>query len=348
MGRAWESLGTPGTRPLERLGPESANVPVRAFSFLLVGLIALLPPGAPDRVGAAANVREAQLLRRVEAHMGAVPALALSPDGQVAATGGVDGFVRLWTADGRLLRTLRTSRQLGPDDAVSTLALSADRAFVAAGRRSGALVLWDAVSRRDVGGLPSGAASVTVAAVGPGARTVAFGRWDGSLSVWAPRRSVIDELARGAGPVSGLALAPGAPVLAAAWSDGRVELWDTAARRLLWRAETGRPVSALTISPDGTRLAGTGAGSAWVRELTDGRELHAFTHVGWAQDISFSPDGAGVSAATASEALVWRLADGRLLERIRFGSEAERVAFAPGRNVAALTGSEGELYLLSY
>ena len=77
-------------------------------------------------------VREGgQLIRPMEGHQGAVFALAITPQGDLAVTGGEDGTVRLWGADGgRPLATLH-----GHAGGIFGVALSGDGRLVASGGR---------------------------------------------------------------------------------------------------------------------------------------------------------------------------------------------------------------------
>jgi WD40 repeat protein len=68
--------------------------------------------------------------------------VALSDDGQLAASGSQDGTVKLWeTSSGRLLVTLP-----GHAGGVWGVALSGDGSLVTSGSFDGAVRLWDAES----------------------------------------------------------------------------------------------------------------------------------------------------------------------------------------------------------
>jgi serine/threonine protein kinase/WD40 repeat protein len=103
-----------------------------------------LPPGAPlselavvRQPAAVAGTRSWTLITR--SHVGAVLALAFSPDGKLLASGGHDGHVRLWDPDtGQLVRALVGHGLRG----VSSLAWSLDGHYLASAGADNTVRIW--------------------------------------------------------------------------------------------------------------------------------------------------------------------------------------------------------------
>ena len=196
-------------------------------------------------------------------------AVAFSPDGKIAATGGEDGNVRLWTvATGQEIGAPMSS-DLKPVDAV---AFSADGATVAAASTDGTVQLWDVATGQEAGAaLVASSAAVKTLMFSPGGTILATGDADGIVRLW----TVATETQDGSDMATGTALAAltfnaSGTTLATAGSDGSTGLWAVATQH-----QTGAPmtapgsgaVSAVAFSP---AAGGPGAGGLATGGLATG------------------------------------------------------------------------------
>jgi serine/threonine protein kinase len=158
------------------------------------------------------------------------PMLAAAPARGLVVSGGRDGSVRLWRADGpRLVRTWRhPAGDLGP------VALSADGALVAAAADDGTVRVWRNASRAGVQArlgrrLEAHAGRVTALALGPEGVLASAGE-DGAVKLWHVGGEVrVRALGDGIGRVGGLSFSRDGRRLYAAGADGVIRVWTLAA-----------------------------------------------------------------------------------------------------------------------
>jgi WD40 repeat protein/tRNA A-37 threonylcarbamoyl transferase component Bud32 len=181
----------------------------------------------------------------------AVNAVALSPDGSLAAAACGDGTVRLWrTADGESLHPPLT--HTGPALAVT---FSPDGRLLLTGSFDRTAVLWDVATGRPIGGPLRHSQPVTYVRFGPGGRVVLTGTAGGSVHLWeaASGRALAQPLPH-PGKVLAAAFSPDDRRLLTAGEDQTARLWEcvpgTPAGQVLQHRQ---PVTAVAFAPDGQR-----------------------------------------------------------------------------------------------
>ena len=223
-----------------------------------------------------------------------------------------------------------------------SLALSADGAFAALGRRDGTVAMLDARSRQPVGDqVEAGIGGIedlvftpdgtSLVAVGTSGQLVRWPVAEGSLGTPMPIGTAADVL-------WGAAIDPGGDVVASVGEEGAIRLWDlqggeTAQSPLAHRSGD---FTSVAFSPDGEAiLAGAGSGEifAW-RYPAGGPVFPPITeaHSSDVWQLAFSPEGD--LFATASS-------DGTSALASFPGGELLGTAFEPGDHVAALAFAPG-------
>jgi eukaryotic-like serine/threonine-protein kinase len=322
----------------------------------------------------AADAQHRGIAERVfSGHQGPVTALAIAPDGQRAASGGVDGTVRVWPlAEGPPL-------VLGPGPAeITALAFLPDGRRLLSADARGRLSLWDLAAR--VAAVLEGHTDRVTGIVisGDGGRALSAGR-DGLLRLWdltdpaALRSTDVDRplfsiALSGDGRVTAvrlpgsvrrfdaLTLAPLPLADAQLHGDGpvtfsadgslaaggaeEVRTWDVHGRPRRLAAEGS--VTGVAYSPDGHRLAAASDdGTVRWWELPSS-VVHPMAHKGdGSHDLHFSSDGLRLVATRGETVRVWVLpgADPRKLRGA--ADEVTRACFTPDGARLVTTALDG-------
>jgi WD40 repeat protein len=278
----------------ELLGPP-ARLPARATA------IAWGPRG---RVLTVCNDGTAQLWDAGEATAVGRPlphkvsAAAWDAGGRFLVTGGEDGTVRFWTADGG--DSDRPGFRDG--DKVWVLAVSPDgtRVVTGGGRKaqtggSGNARLWDAGTGRQVGEVMRHPREVLAAAFGPGGRTVLTSSADRAVWWWdATTGKPVGEPVRHKGSVEALAVSPDGRTFVTGSRDRAAHVWSAAGNQPVGQPlPHGAAVNTTQFSGDGRTLLTAGEETTLrVWETVLDRPLGlVLTHGDQVQAAGFLPRG---------------------------------------------------------
>jgi WD40 repeat protein len=210
----------------------------------------------------------------LQGHTGAVRSVALSADGQLLASGTLDGKVRLGpltgvaereglhgmqaeASIGRPVVTLQTHASM-----VYGVALSADGELVASGGGEGKVRVWETSTGRPLATIRGHSGMAWGVALSTDGRVVASGGEDRMVRLREAHTGQPLAALRGhTGAVYSVALSADGALLASGGFDATARLWETGTGRLLATLQGHTaPITAVAISGDGRLLARGAAG----------------------------------------------------------------------------------------
>ncbi|MGH3077548.1 MAG: hypothetical protein ACRDPZ_05125, partial [Gaiellaceae bacterium] len=241
-------------------------------------------------------------------HDSGVIGVAFDPTGDLIATSGEDGQVRMWDArSGDLVDVLGDG-----GTTVWGVAFDPEGKRVAATLDDGTVRVWDVATGRllDVLHGPPGHPFRSpvwplAPAFSPDGTLIASGGWGRVGTVWELATGEVAAVLQGhIWEVSALGFSPDGGALATTGPDGTVRLWDVA-RWEATRTFTGTTADqrAFAWSADGTRIATGGAdGTAVVWDVSSGEQLMQLAgHSAEILGVAFSPDGSTLLTSSADE-----------------------------------------------
>ncbi|MBL7040061.1 MAG: protein kinase [Pirellulaceae bacterium] len=270
-------------------------------------------------------------------HSCGVSAMAYSPSGQLLATGGADGIVRLWDASARQLIRALVGHAVG----VRSLAWSPHGNILASGDSAGMVRIWDGGSGRLLrvmeGPRPDpNWSAVDALAWSPNGKMLAVSNQLCDIESGQVKYYTGGEPAY----VSAMAWSPDGKTLVSGHYDVRFWNVESAEPELVRTLEAGDAVRSMAWSPDGKMLAFSGGGlwDAESEQMLDGFEWDL---------VAWSPDGRTLVSkhpVVGTRLVYWDVASGRSLREIET-SGIRCVAWSPDRKTVASSGEHGTVDL---
>ena len=274
-------------------------------------------------------------LHSLRGHSDWVHSLAISPDGQILASGSFDKTIKLWRLpSGELIHTLSEHAK-----GVLCLAISPDGQILASGSFDETIRLWRLDTGELIYTLKGHKSSVRAIAMMPDSQTLISGSVDETIKLWSLETGEsLGNLTTTAGQVAAIALSCDGQTLASGGSDGIISLrlLDTTDGEIksspaLTLTGNLSAVCSLAISPDGEVLAvGCSDGTIKLWQLGTLELLNAFqAHSAPVMSVIFSLDVSTLLSGSADGSIkVWHLGTGQELGILTDDSVASVMAVA--------------------
>jgi WD40 repeat protein len=285
-----KAMGEPVLEPLQEAGASSNDPEIRHRANQLIATIIAQCYGG--------------LLERLTGHQSGVFAVAISPDGHFALSGGSDDSMILWDIDvGRKLKSFH-----GHKSTVSCVAFlypsgkshrgEKPRTFprlALSGSWDKTVRLWDLQEAREVRCFFGHTENVRSVAFSPNGEWIVSAGSDNSIRLWQTETGKQVHCFRGhtKGVWSAAFSSDGEHILSGGW-DKTLRWWDIKTGKELGclKGHTDA-VRSVALSPD-DHLAASASDDGTVRlwDMTKGKELCCCReHSGWVMSVAFSHDG---------------------------------------------------------
>ncbi|HBL12148.1 MAG TPA: hypothetical protein DD379_12205 [Cyanobacteria bacterium UBA11162] len=275
--------------------------------------------------------------------------LSFSPDGKMIASGGTDKKVKLWSRDGKLIKTFE-----GHSEGIWRVRFSPDGKTIASASWDKTIKLWN-LDGRLLKSIEGHGDEVRDIDFSPDGKTIASASYDGIVRLWNLDGTLLKPLLGNVKPVpfhgdpKSVSFSPDEKTIALA-NDFDIELWDSDGHLLQLFSKNGRTwfkpdgnvrtsrygdghtslVSSVVFSPDGTTLASASFDKTVKLWNLDGELLKTLNHPNFVSDVRFSPDGKLLASAGYDQIVrLWNLDGSQLKEFRGHQSLVNSVNFSP-------------------
>ncbi|MES1023443.1 NB-ARC domain-containing protein [Gloeocapsa sp. BRSZ] len=278
-------------------------------------------------------------------NFGCILAMTYSPDGEIIATAGEAGQIRLWrVADMKPILTWK-----GHIRWILAVSFSPDGTILATGSDDRTVKLWDAHTGELLQTLQGHASWVWSLAFSPDGTILATGSDDRTVKLWdITTGQVLQSFQGHTNRVESVNFNPQGTILASGSNDGSIRLWNVTSGQAIQLTESAQPVRAIAFSVDGAFLASGGDdGNVTLWDLTSGNCLRLQGHTYLVQSLAFSPDRQTLASGSHDKTIkLWDLTTGQCTKTLQgHASRVWAIAFSPDGQTLA-SGSDDRLLKL--
>jgi WD40 repeat protein/tRNA A-37 threonylcarbamoyl transferase component Bud32 len=283
----------------------------------------------------------------LKGHGSMVHAIAISPDGQLVASGSNDNTVKLWQiATGKLVRTLGGWFS-GHSSMVNAIAFSPDGDLLATGSWDDTIKLWQVSTGKELYTLTGHSNWVNSVAFSPDGQLLVSGSADCTIKLWLVSTGAeIGTFTGHSDVVWSVAISPNGQILASGSSDNTIKLWQVrTGRELSTLASHTFFVNSVVFSQNGEILvSGSSDNTIKLWQVSTGREIRTFTgHSDTVWSVAFHPNGQLLASGSWDKTIkIWQIDTGIEISTLNGHSNYVRtIAFNPnGRTL--VSGSDDQ------
>jgi WD40 repeat protein len=274
-------------------------------------------------------------VRTLTGHQGKITALALSPDGELIASGSTDKTIKLWSLDGELLYTWpgKSFRFLqGHQDRITALRFSPSSEILVSSSADGTIKQWDLNSGNLFSSLPGHGWGVTAIALSPEEPLLTSGSDDGLIQLWdLETEALITNLVQLTEPITALVIDSAGDTV---WSSSGKSIcqWDLATDRMLTALKGhAEGVTAIALRSDNcTLISGGNDKLLKIWNLNTGQQQKVIAaHRERIHAIAIHPDDPIFASASEDTTIkLWDLWTGERLATLRHAWGVNTIGFS--------------------
>ena len=257
---------------------------------------------------------------RFEQHSKFVLDVSVSPDGNSVASASADKTVKLWSKEGKLLKTFNHG------DIVTSVSFSPDGKTIATGCADRTIRIWQVDNDKSPIGILSGHRNiVTSVSFSPDGKTLASASYDKTVKIWnLANKKLLQTLAGHKDWVLGVSFSPDGQTIASASADKTVKLWNRESKTQKFKinpktlTKHSGIVYSIKFSPNSREIVSASADSTakiWNRNGEEIRTLKG--HNDEVVSASFSRDGEKIVTGGADDTVKTWSRSGTLLDTFR-------------------------------
>ncbi|XGV95780.1 MAG: TIR domain-containing protein [Leptolyngbya sp. BL-A-14] len=291
------------------------------------------------RVSAALQQALANVMERnqLDGHTDRVTSIAFSPDGKVIASSSADKTIKLWTLEGKEIRTLK-----GHNGFVLDISFSPNGKTLASASSDGTVKLWT-IDGKELKTFRGHKDSIIGVSFSTDGKLLGTASADKTAKLWSLDGKVLQTLQH-SDQVNSISFSPNNQTVVTASQDATAQLWTISGKKL--RTLTGHRfgVNTARFSPDGKIIATASEDKTVKLWHTKGQELQMDRPIKARASIksaNFSPDGKIMITASEDKTIrLWSL-KGQPLETLRGHAQAVIAAvFSPDSHFIASAGAD--------
>ncbi|NJM74128.1 MAG: WD40 repeat domain-containing protein [Scytonema sp. RU_4_4] len=246
---------------------------------------------------------------RLIGHQSYINVATFSPDGEIIASGSTDDTIKLWSREGKLLKTLNTNLS-----GTISISFSPDSKLFVTGSFDSVIRLWSRDGQLLKNFPQKHADRVSAISFSPDGQMIASGSRDKTIKLWSRDGQLIKTLSGHNKSVMGVSFSPNGQMIASIGSDETIKLWSRDGQLLHTlsgcerqdKCEHENPdndIGSVGFSPDNQMILSGGYDGSVKLWSKEGKRLKTFPgcnqngHCSNIGSVSFSPDGKTIVSA---------------------------------------------------